>query len=93
MDPDRERPGGRDPAGATRGDSAVGRLGALAGLGLQFAVFILVFLYAGQWVDRRLGTEPVFLLVGVFGGAAAGFYRMYRGLMRAQQREEEERRR
>lgn len=51
-----------------------------AGVGLQFAVAIIVFLYAGQWLDRKLGTSPLFLLLGVFGGAGAAFYSMYRKL-------------
>lgn len=63
-----------------------------AGAGLQFAISILVFLYAGQWVDRRLGTEPWGLLVGVFTGASAAFYSLYRRLMADVRREEEARR-
>lgn len=42
---------------------------------------ILFFLFAGQWLDRRLGTEPWLLLLGVFVGAGAGFYSMYRQLV------------
>ena len=59
-----------------------------AGVGLQFALSILVFLYAGKWLDRKLGTTPWLLLVGVFVGAGGGFYSMYRKLMAAQAREE-----
>jgi len=55
-----------------------------AGLGLQFVVAILLFLYAGQWLDRKLGTAPWFLIIGVFTGAGLGFYNMYRKLMAAQ---------
>lgn len=62
--------------------------GELGGLGLQMAVAILVFLYAGQWLDRKLGTAPWFLLIGVFVGAGGSFYSMYRKLMAAQAREE-----
>lgn len=63
-------------------------MGAYAGLGLQFAVSILVFLFAGQWLDRKLGTAPIFLLVGVFVGAGASFYSMYRKLMAIQAEED-----
>jgi len=66
--------------------------GAVAGLGLQFAISILLFLLAGQWIDRKLGTEPLFLIVFVFAGAGASFYSIYRKLME-QQRQDEERRR
>ncbi len=67
-----------------------GHGGEYAGLGLQFAVAILVFLYLGQWVDRRLGTEPWFMITGVFTGAGASFYSMYRKLMAIQERDERE---
>jgi ATP synthase protein I len=59
-----------------------------AGLGLQFAVCIVGGLYLGQWVDRKLGTDPWFLIIGVFLGAGLSFYSMYRKLMAGQAREE-----
>ena len=71
---------------------SLGAAGKYAGLGLQFAASILLFLYGGQWLDRKLGTAPVFLLLGVFTGAGAAFYSMYRSLMADQRREEAERR-
>lgn len=98
MTPDDERSAGRDaeagaptelpPAGGTtrRGSGGVSGL-AFAGLGFQFAVSLVVFYYLGQWLDRRLGTAPVFLLVCVLAGAGAAFYLMYRQMMNAQRRE------
>jgi F0F1-type ATP synthase assembly protein I len=59
-----------------------------AGVGIQFAVSILLFLYVGQWLDRKLGTAPWLLIIGVFVGAGASFYSMYRKLMAAQARDE-----
>ena len=52
-----------------------------AGIGFQFAAAVVLFVFAGQWVDRRLGTGPVFLIAGVFLGAGGAFYSMYRKLM------------
>jgi len=63
--------------------------GAVAGFGLQFALSILLFLFAGQWIDRKLGTAPVFLMVFVFVGAGASFYSFYRKLMGRQRRDGE----
>ena len=63
--------------------------GAYANFGLQFVVALLVFLWLGQWLDRRFGTAPVFLMVCVFAGAGGAFYAMYRKLMAAQEREEQ----
>ncbi len=62
--------------------------GEFAGLGLQFVVAILGGLYAGQWLDRKLGTAPWLLIIGVFLGAGLSFYSMYHKLMTAQARDD-----
>ena len=53
----------------------------MMGAGVQLAVSIVVFLYAGRWLDARLGTEPLMLLLGVFVGFGASFYSIYRRLV------------
>ncbi|MFL5560438.1 MAG: AtpZ/AtpI family protein [Gemmatimonadaceae bacterium] len=77
--------------GGKPADEAPGA-GAYAGFGLQFVVALLLFLYLGQWADKKLGTSPIFLLIGIFVGAGGSFYAMYRKLMAVQAREEEARR-
>lgn len=62
-----------------------------AGVGLQFAFVIVIFLFAGQWLDRRLGMDGPFTLLGVFVGAGGAFYNMYRKISAAQKRDDEER--
>ncbi|MBI2796232.1 MAG: AtpZ/AtpI family protein [Gemmatimonadetes bacterium] len=64
-----------------------------AGVGIQFAASILLFLWLGQWVDGKLGTGPWGLIVGVFTGAGGAFYSMYRGLMAAERADEQRSRR
>lgn len=61
------------------------------GIGLQFAGSIVLFLYVGRWVDSRLGSTPWGLILGVFVGAGAAFYSMYRRLMADLRRDEEAR--
>ena len=56
-----------------------------SGLGLQLAASVLLFLAAGRWLDRRIGTDPYLTVLGAFVGAAAGFYSLYVGLMKGQQ--------
>ncbi len=73
-----------------RGDFRSGPGAQFMGLGLQFVLSLLLFLYIGKWVDARLGTSPWFLILGVFIGASAAFYSMYRNLMAAQRRQEEQ---
>jgi len=76
----------------TRRGPAVPSLGEYAGVGLQFALTIVAFMFAGMWLDRTLGTSPLLLILFVFGGAGAGFYSIYRKLMAAQRRADDARR-
>lgn len=54
---------------------------ALAGLGIQFFVAIVLFVILGNWLDKRLGSAPLFLLSGLFLGGGGTFYLSYRRLM------------
>jgi len=58
-----------------------------AGAGLQFAITLLVGLGIGNWADKRFGTS-YFVPIGVFVGAGAAFYSMYRQLMGNLERDE-----
>jgi F0F1-type ATP synthase assembly protein I len=51
--------------------------GNALGLGLTWAMSVLLFLGIGAWLDARLGTRPILLIVGSFVGAGAGFYYLY----------------
>jgi F0F1-type ATP synthase assembly protein I len=73
--------------GAPKRASGAGVSGAeFAGLGLQFVAALLLFLFLGRWLDRRLGTYPWLQIGGMFLGAGSAFYGMYRKLMAAQAR-------
>lgn len=51
--------------------------GQYMGHGLAWALSVLLFLAGGAWLDSKLGTAPVLLVVGAFVGAGAGFYSLY----------------
>lgn len=53
----------------TRGFDLYGRY---AGLGMQFAATIGLFAWAGWWLDGKLGTRPIVLIVGVLLGFLGG---------------------
>lgn len=55
--------------------------GEHTGLGLTWALSVLFFLLGGWWIDERLGTTPLLMIVGAFVGAGAGFYSLYRSVM------------
>lgn len=52
----------------------------LAGFGVQFVVSVLLFLYLGRWLDGKLHTAPLLLILGAFVGAGAAFFSLYRKL-------------
>jgi len=53
-----------------------------AGVGLQFAITLVVFSLAGIWLDGRLGSSPWLTIALVFLGAGLGFWSMYRRVVR-----------
>lgn len=48
--------------------------GSFAGLGLQCGASLTACTLGGLWLDRRLGTLPWLLLLGVALGLVGGFY-------------------
>lgn len=69
---------GRDDDAGTRR-----RYGRLAGLGVQFGVAVTLFALAGHWLDGRLGTRPLFLIVGVLLGFAGGTISLVKAVRRS----------
>ena len=53
-----------------------------AGLGIQLAVTLLVFVLAGQWLDRKLGTGQILTVVAAFVGFGGSMYSLIRSLNR-----------
>ena len=53
-----------------------------AGLGVQLAVSLLVFVLAGQWADRKLGTNGIVTMVAAFVGFGGTMYSLIRTLNR-----------
>lgn len=52
------------------------------GLGLTFALSIVLFFGLGYLLDKRLGTLPIFSLIGAFLGGIGGFLHIYRSVIR-----------
>ena len=53
-----------------------------AGLGIQLAVSLVVFVLAGQWADRKLGTNGILTVVAAFLGFGGTMYSLIRALNR-----------
>lgn len=43
------------------------------GAGLTWVVSVALFSYGGYWLDGRLGTSPLFVILGAVAGAVGGF--------------------
>ena len=63
-------PGGGKPPGPMR----------YAGLGIQLAVILVVFVFAGQWADRKLGTGGIITIIAAFLGFGGTMYSLIRTL-------------
>lgn len=47
-------------------------------IGVSLLVTTLFGVLVGYWLDKQLGTLPVFLMIGFFAGAGAGTVMIYR---------------
>jgi len=48
----------------------------MSGILSQLVGSVLLGIFAGRWLDRLVGTEPLFLIIGLLLGLAAGIYAM-----------------
>ena len=51
-------------------------------IGILLLVTTLCGALAGHWLDLQIGSSPIFLIVGFFGGAGIGSYGIYRLISR-----------
>jgi ATP synthase protein I len=51
-----------------------------AGLGIQLAVSLLVFVWAGQWADRKFGTGGIITIAAALVGFGGTMYSVIRRL-------------
>ena len=64
--------------------------GQYTGYGLSWALSVLFFLLAGWWLDGKVGTAPLFMILGAFLGGGAGFYSLYRHIVLDSQEQKED---
>jgi ATP synthase protein I len=63
----------------------------LTGIGFYIAACILIGVFAGLWLDGKLNTRPLFIILGLvigLGVAVFGVYQMIRPLMNNRQDKE-----
>lgn len=56
--------------------------------GLTLAIAVLLGFFIGRWLDMKLGTTPLFLLIGIFWGLGGSFYSLFLQVKKMQEEEE-----
>ena len=64
-------------------------VGSYGTVGIEVVLSVLVGLFGGSWLDRKLGTGPWLTLIGVAYGIAAAVRALYRAARRATKDAEE----
>jgi ATP synthase protein I len=86
--PARSTPPERKPGGGARDRTRALREAApFLGLGTTLAVTVLAGVGGGYWLDGRLGTRPVFLLLGGALGVGAALYHFFTAVARLNKRQ------
>lgn len=53
-------------------------LGQYLTLGMQLAIAVVAFFFAGRWLDEKFGTTPLLTLIGAGIGIAGGLVKFFR---------------
>ncbi len=67
--------------GSDEADSTLVAMARFSGHGLTLAMSTGLFMVGGWWLDGRMGTRPLFTIVGALVGAGAGFYHLLSHLL------------
>jgi len=68
------------PKTDSHGNDAGSNYARLFGVGFAFILTVGILTVIGFFVDRLLGTLPLFLIIGLGVGFAGGLYYVYRAL-------------
>ena len=67
-----------DPKKSDEEQQAANAYALAVSAGTQLVVSVCLGLFAGQWLDKKLGTAPWLLLVGTMAGISLGLYQLIR---------------
>ncbi|HET9626815.1 MAG TPA: AtpZ/AtpI family protein [Kofleriaceae bacterium] len=56
-------------------------------VGLELGLAVVLGLFGGMWLDKKLGCEPWLMLAGLMFGLVAGFRNVVRAVARAEKAE------
>ena len=64
------------------------QVGPYLNLGMQLAVAVALGVGLGYLLDTKLHSQPVFLIIGLFLGAIAGFTNIYKAVYPTRQHDD-----
>jgi len=56
---------------------------SLTSVGIEMAVSVVIGLFVGQWLDRKAGTDPLFLIIFLLLGCAAAAKAVWQAVKKA----------
>lgn len=58
--------------------SALKNVALISQVGISMASPILLGVFIGQWIDKKVGTEGIFMLIFIFLGVGGGFMNLFK---------------
>lgn len=77
------------PKPQTSWQKSIREIGPYIDLGIRLAISIVIGVFGGLWLDKKIHTTPLFLLIGFMLGASAGFWSIYKTIYVKDQKNKE----
>ncbi|GAB6281352.1 MAG: hypothetical protein STSR0008_00910 [Ignavibacterium sp.] len=61
-------------------------IGPYLGLGFQLAATVLIFLFIGDWLDKKNNSSPLFTVIFAFLGISIGLYSVIKTIIGLEQK-------
>ena len=61
-------------------------IGPYLGLGFQLAATVLIFLFIGDWLDKKYNSSPIFTLIFAILGISIGLYSVIKTIIGLEQK-------
>lgn len=61
-------------------------IGPYLGLGFQLAATVLIFLFIGDWLDKKNNSSPIFTLIFAILGISIGLYSVIKTIIGLEQK-------
>jgi ATP synthase protein I len=76
----------KDEKSFTKISNSYHEIGPYLGLGTQLAAAVVLMFFLGRWIDMKLNSTPLFILICSFAGASAGIYNFIKSTLQLNQK-------